>query len=75
MMDDTYKWEEKEIKIQNVSNGWHYMSSSDKAEFIKDYFSEEIIDRLKDREIINMMENDEEFHTDVFIKYSEKESE
>jgi hypothetical protein len=75
MMDNTDKWEEQEIKMHNVTNRWHYMNNSEKAEFIIDYFSEEIIDRLKDREIINIMESDHDFHNDVFIRYSEKESE
>jgi len=75
MMDNTDKWEEQQMKMHNVVNGWHYMNNSEKAEFITDYFSEEIIDRLKDKEIINIMENDPDFHNDVFIKYSEKESE
>ena len=75
MMDNTHEWEKKEIKMHNVSNGWHYMDNSKKREFIIEYFSEEILDRLKDKEIINIMENEPDLHSDVFMKYSEKESE
>ena len=59
--------------MQEISDAWHYMDNSDKAQFIIEYFGEEILDRLTEKQVIDMMESDKNLHEDVFMKFSGKE--
>tara|TARA_R100000664_G_C2749082_1_gene136480 strand:- start:114 stop:362 length:249 start_codon:yes stop_codon:yes gene_type:complete len=70
-MDNTYKWEMDQDRLYKMEMSWQDMTDYDKCWFIQKHFSEEVIDLLDDKKVVELVENDRELFSNVFAKHME----